>query len=334
MKPAISIIVPAYNTGKYIDLCIKSILNQTFTDFEVIIVDDGSTDDTSAICDKYAAEDPRIRVIHQKNGGVSAARNKGLDEARGEFVSFCDSDDYYHPQLLELLHASLVKHPEVEFVEGLLSRIAQYREPELISVSQEQDITLSSEDYFRNMFAIFRYASVCAKLIRKSSLETIRFKKTALEDVTFSSMLFSRKEKSIFVPHILYFYLQRPGSQLHQENKVPRFVYEMASWEELYLNCFKEKDELIRSFILKRIYKQIITRYNPFNNHTEIRNSVKKLTNATSQDYYNNRQISFSLKISTRILLRFPCLYNSSKNIYEWYFRKIRREKIIKDISR
>lgn len=92
--PIISVIVPVYNVEKYLPRCIDSILAQTFTDFELILVDDGSPDNCGAICDEYAAKDSRVRVIHKANGGVSSARNAGLDAASGEYVTFVDSDDY------------------------------------------------------------------------------------------------------------------------------------------------------------------------------------------------------------------------------------------------
>lgn len=99
--PAISIIVPVYKVEPYICCCIDSILSQTYSDFELILVDDGSPDKCGAICDEYAEKDSRIRVIHQVNGGVSSARNAGLDVAKGKYIYFVDSDDYIEPELLK-----------------------------------------------------------------------------------------------------------------------------------------------------------------------------------------------------------------------------------------
>ena len=99
--PLLSVIVPVYNTEKYLRRCIDSILSQTFTDFELLLIDDGSTDASPAICDEYVNADSRVRVFHKPNGGVSSARNLGLDNANGEWVTFIDSDDYVTPSLLE-----------------------------------------------------------------------------------------------------------------------------------------------------------------------------------------------------------------------------------------
>lgn len=99
--PKISVIVPVYNVEKYLPKCIDSILQQTFTDFELLLIDDGSPDNSGKICDEYAAKDSRIRVFHKENGGASSARNLGLDYAKGEWIAFSDSDDYVSPAYLE-----------------------------------------------------------------------------------------------------------------------------------------------------------------------------------------------------------------------------------------
>ena len=104
MMPSISVIVPVYNVEKYIYRCIDSILGQTFTDFELILVDDGSPDNSGVICDKYAEKDNRIRVIHQENAGVSVARNTGLEVSTGTYIAFVDSDDYIEEKYLERLY--------------------------------------------------------------------------------------------------------------------------------------------------------------------------------------------------------------------------------------
>ena len=101
--PEISVIVPVYKAEAYLHACIDSILSQTFSDFELILVDDGSPDNCGAICDDYAARDSRVRVIHQENQGQAAARNRALAAAKGEWVCFVDSDDAVHPQMLERL---------------------------------------------------------------------------------------------------------------------------------------------------------------------------------------------------------------------------------------
>ncbi len=105
--PVVSIIVPVYNTEKFLYRCIDSILAQTYTDFELLLIDDGSKDSSGAICDEYAEKDTRVRVFHKENGGVSSARNLGLDNARGEWITFVDSDDYIEENFLKSFDGNL-----------------------------------------------------------------------------------------------------------------------------------------------------------------------------------------------------------------------------------
>lgn len=117
MNPSLSIIVPVYNVEKYLRRCIDYILNQTFKDFELILVDDGSTDRCGEICDEYEILDKRIKVIHKPNRGLSSARNAGIDISSGKYIGFVDSDDYIHPQMYQILYkASIYENFDMVFV--------------------------------------------------------------------------------------------------------------------------------------------------------------------------------------------------------------------------
>ena len=110
--PEISVIVPVYKVEKYLDRCIESIVNQTYPEFELILVDDGSPDNCPALCDAWAERDGRIRVIHKKNGGLSSARNAGMDVMCGKYVCFIDSDDWIELNFLEVLRSLFEKYPQ------------------------------------------------------------------------------------------------------------------------------------------------------------------------------------------------------------------------------
>ncbi len=105
----ISIIVPVYKVEKYLKKCVDSILAQTFSDFELILVDDGSPDNSGRICDDYAKKDARVRVVHKQNGGLSSARNAGIEVAKGKYLGFVDSDDYIAEDMYELLYKAIIK---------------------------------------------------------------------------------------------------------------------------------------------------------------------------------------------------------------------------------
>lgn len=113
MHPKISVIVPVYNAEKYLHRCVDSILAQSYTDFELLLVDDGSIDGGSIICDEYGLKDSRVRVFHQENGGVSSARNLGIDNARGEYITFCDADDYVEEDWLSVYTTAMAENVDV-----------------------------------------------------------------------------------------------------------------------------------------------------------------------------------------------------------------------------
>lgn len=114
--PLISVIVPIYQVEAYLEECLDSILNQTYRQLEIILIDDGSTDRCGDICDRYASQDSRIKVIHQTNQGLSAARNAGMDMATGEFISFIDSDDYIDPHFYEKMVQGFLNYPEAPII--------------------------------------------------------------------------------------------------------------------------------------------------------------------------------------------------------------------------
>ena len=109
-EPLISVIIPVYNVEEYLDKCIQSVLNQTYHNLQVVLVDDGSKDKSGEICDKYAKLDPRIQVIHQTNAGVSAARNVGLDTALGDYIAFVDGDDWIYQRMYEHLYGLMLQY--------------------------------------------------------------------------------------------------------------------------------------------------------------------------------------------------------------------------------
>lgn len=123
----VSVIIPVYNSEKYLLACVESILSQSFKNFELILVDDGSKDSSGKICDEYSDKDDRVITVHKSNGGLCSARNKGLELARGEYIAFCDNDDVYLPGLLEDNYSLAVKH-DADVVRFLRRRIAEYED--------------------------------------------------------------------------------------------------------------------------------------------------------------------------------------------------------------
>ncbi|MCR5379856.1 MAG: glycosyltransferase [Lentisphaeria bacterium] len=217
--PLISIIVPVYQVEKYLEKCINSIIAQTYKNLEIILVDDGSTDNCPAICNRFQAEDSRIKVIHQENGGLSHARNVGVEHATGDFIGFVDSDDWIEPNMYEVLMSALqetgadipVSDRQMEF-EG--------SQPVQINVKKDQRKLYSSEEAVKNIIkggGIIRN-SVWNKLYRRTVLANISFTEGKIhEDILWTPKIVSNACLLSCSTTPLYHYLQRPKSLSHND---------------------------------------------------------------------------------------------------------------------
>ena len=222
-SPLISIIVPAYNAESYLHRCIDSILNQTYTNFELLITNDGSTDATKDICDEYASKDHRIIVFHQKNGGVSSARNHGLDNVHGEWIMFVDADDYIPKDAIEKMVEQSKDSDCLYFCFGLLWESEDYIE--------EFPCNLSHKTYKFDVIirAILRYEYITgpvAKLIKKSILDTIRFNENLSigEDLLFNIEIALKVKKIKICDGVVYNYTNNPNSAMHSEGIFDKYV--------------------------------------------------------------------------------------------------------------
>lgn len=168
----ISIIVPVYKVEPYLGKCIESILAQTFIDFELILVDDGSPDGCGRICDKYAKADARIAVIHKQNGGLSSARNAGLDIANGEYIGFVDSDDYIEPDMYEYLYNKLVEYD----VDISCCGVRHFYGEKTSTCAQEIEEVLTPQEAIRHAFkGNISSVNAVSKLYKRKVYSSIRF---------------------------------------------------------------------------------------------------------------------------------------------------------------
>lgn len=209
----VSIIVPVYNVEKYLSKCIESIIHQTYDNLEIILCDDGSTDNSPSICDEYARRDPRVKVIHKANGGLSDARNAGLNAVSGAYVSFVDSDDYLETDAIEVLMATAVRYnvPIVHMKSKIIS--AEYKVLEDQSKGSNMVSLVSSHDYVQGMCEKRKSESVCDKLFDIRLLVQEKFEKGRLnEDFVFLSKLLFQNLKIAEIDYSGYNYYQRPGS--------------------------------------------------------------------------------------------------------------------------
>lgn len=219
-KGMISIIMPVYNCKRTIRVSVGSCLQQTHKNLEIILVDDGSTDGSSYICDQLAGEDKRVKAVHQKNGGVSAARNRGIEYSKGEYIVFVDSDDLIHPRAIERMYKAAVQNSK-KIVTSSLSFV--YSEDQIQRIMQRDP---DSEDFFfdtRRMFCDMVYkdpyiGSCCGKLFNRSVIQSVKFPSISMcEDQVFMLEMLSKTNEDVVLAgkKPLYCYVQRENSTIH-----------------------------------------------------------------------------------------------------------------------
>lgn len=231
--PLISIIVPVCNVEPYIHRCIDSILNQTYTDFELILVDDGSPDNCGTICDVYAAKDNRITVIHQENVGLSAARNAGIDwsfaHSDSQWLSFIDSDDWVHPEYLNsLLNATTINNVDVSICNFYKSN---GEIPEITSNSIISYLCSTEKFYIENSIV----STVAhGKLYKKSCFKHIRFPINRIYDDGFTTYkILFEYSKIAFISVPLYFYFVNPNGITHRKFSIRNYDGLLAREERI-----------------------------------------------------------------------------------------------------
>lgn len=245
-KGLISVIVPVYNVEQYLDACIQSILNQSYSFFEMILVDDGSTDRSGALCDEWQMKDSRIRVFHQENGGLSAARNTGIRYAGGEYICFVDSDDWIASDYLKILYENLLAfHADVSccryisFVEGdeeekrRLKSYETHKEKNCPQLRTRENLWDTLTDVGADCQSTWLVVA-WNKLIRRAILEDISFPVGRWhEDEFFIHRLLVRTSRFVDTSAQLYFYRKRADGICGDKNRLdPRHLDMVDAWEE------------------------------------------------------------------------------------------------------
>lgn len=237
----ISVIVPVYNVEKFLKRCIDSILSQTFFNFELILVDDGSPDNSPQLCDRYAKCDKRISVIHKTNGGLSDARNAGLEIAKGDFIAFVDSDDIVSSRFLEFLYRA-IKNSDcdiavcsyVKFQKTIPSECQTYSNGKIYS-GEEMLWRIYSKDHTEYVESTVAWN----KLYKRELFENIRFPNGKIhEDEATTYKLYYKAEKVVVIPCELYFYYQNTEGIMNRKFNVSRLDYLEALYDRY---CFYNK---------------------------------------------------------------------------------------------
>ena len=242
--PLISIIVPVYNVEKYLSKCIESILHQTYKNFELILVDDGTPDNSGKICDEYALKDSRIKVFHKANGGVSSARNLGIDKAEGEWVTFVDADDYLLSEFLEGLYTPIKQGENVDFVHGGCVNV---KNEEFDSINQSYEYYIGDN---KTLLLQRLRGLVISKLFR---LDKIRHRPEGIilyfdekmriaEDMAFTLDYALYVNRFALVSETGYCYRIDNMQSATKSKKVYPYEISLAEFKHLYSSIFKYID--------------------------------------------------------------------------------------------
>lgn len=235
-NPRVSVIVPVYNVEKYLRQCLDSIMSQTFTEWECVVVDDGSTDNSGSICDEYAGIDNRFKVIHTPNQGVAEARNIAIRESRGNFIAFCDSDDWMEPQLIQTLYQLIVDNGADVSQVGFWKEFNGYRHKKYLG----EDVRFHHKgDVILKLLDGNEIPSYLWNKMFKREIVSADFPKGMLfEDIYTCTKWFSRIKTIVCAPELLYHYRMRTGSIVHSLSPKYRLDYIRAV-------CFRA-DEVLK----------------------------------------------------------------------------------------
>ncbi|MBS4179142.1 glycosyltransferase [Lederbergia citrea] len=267
MFPRISLVVPIYKVEPYIHKCIDSILEQTFTDFELILVNDGSPDRCGEICDEYAKNDPRIKVIHKENGGLSSARNAGIDIAKGKYIGFIDSDDYIDKKMYEILYKNVEEQQsdlvvcdviKVNVDDNTAIKQSAYKGYRINNFTNIQTLNKLYIPKGNNTFDPMgrtgeQWIFAVNKLYKRSLFQSLKYKEGRIyEDEYMIHKMYYQCTKITSISAKLYYYVQRPDSIVYSPYSIKKF-------DRVY--ALKDRVDFFKRIKQKHLYEKALKCY-------------------------------------------------------------------------
>jgi len=261
MEQLLSVIVPVYNVEAYLDRCVQSIVSQSYRNLELILIDDGSTDGSSALCDEWARKDSRVVVIHKANGGVSSARNAGLKVAKGIYLTFVDPDDYIAPDTYSLNMDIMLAHEEVDILQYPYCEISS--DGHIYKEHRPQSVTLTgAEQIFRNWWSGTPVEYVIWNKIYKRCLwKDVSFRVGHISEDTILVAKFVNCANSFFI--------SEQGIYFYQRDRVDSYTYEYSFDKHIDLfyahsmiySCFQQFPDMVNEKVLAftRLFRRLIT---------------------------------------------------------------------------
>ncbi len=303
MEPKISIIVPIYNVEQYLNQCVDSLLNQSYKNLEVILVDDESPDNCAQICDDYKLKDDRVVVIHQKNKGLSGARNSGLEIATGNYIAFVDSDDWVGLDTYRVLLNLALEH-DLDIIECGISETGLEENP-----SDDGSVTIEIENVSQALKRVIKNTqfSACTKLFKRSIIGDSRFKlnKTS-EDIYFTVENIPKIKKMGYYDISFYSYRPNPTSITKSPYSIKRLDDSITAglYLEKNLKSYTDTDIELKEVVKEHMLLKVDMHYKRLNYNSHLdtdfkyRNYLKELLD---HYYYKSDQHDFYLKLASRL---------------------------------
>ena len=307
----VSIIVPVYQVEKYIRQCVDSILAQTFTDFELILVDDGSKDKSGQICDEYTRMDTRVKVIHKENGGAADTRNRGVNQAVGNYVMFVDSDDYLAPTMLECLYRNILNENADIAACNYLYFFENDRKKDFATNVQSEVLTGTEIFYYRKNERNYGFWTVVwNKLMKREIVGKVKFRSGKYyEDEFWANEIYQMDIKIVTIPECLYYYRQHENSTMRQK-KIARSLDLIEAYQEriyIYLQEQKYSGQAYKVLVYSLEHleesKRLITNEDERKKYIQAEKRTKDIVNQLKK-----RKLSRIQNVSLMFLGINPCL--------------------------
>lgn len=332
----ISVIIPVYNSSEFINRCLNSILSQSYQNLEIILINDGSTDASPELCEFYKRKDSRIRVLHQENKGVSAARNAGLKIASGYYISFIDSDDIIHPDFFKILLNTL-ESGDYDMVSCSFRMIWENNiSLKFCEIKNIEKKIWFKENWFEGLLGIpinkYRnssvpYEMVWGKIFKKTLLQDLSFENLWAEDAEFNSKVYSRLNKTVFINAPLYIWVQRPSSAHRSEpnTNIESFINTtIKTYENIPYDLRKQKENALQRVWLAILsIRYLATSFNKYQSESSIVVlKIKEIASSLQIPLLKSSYISCGFKVVIMLFYHFPLSYKIFRKAMEIYAHK------------
>ena len=325
MQHLVSIIIPVYNLEKYIQFNIDNILSQTYENLEIIYVDDGSTDSSAQIIKSAAEKDSRIKYYFKENGGVSSARNLGIEKANGKYIMYVDGDDLIHKNAVEIL-LNACSESNYDVVCSEMKKVTGDVPSEIFQVESIKAETKLTEWFFKiNDDGCILGKSSCGKLFLKKAIDDLRFPEsfTNSEDYYYNVKFFNRNLKIGYIDAVLYFYYMRSESLTHAKREKD-VVASIKANDEICGIARQGNDEFLKQYSVKNLMSELLANRSysvGMKNEKEIHKLIKDIYNKNKKYFYSSN-IDIKLKVSYGIFFK-------SRFVYEKY--RLMKDPTMKD---